>query len=249
MKTDLNELYHAVMSQTEVFDTINGICRFYELAKASAAEPEDWQALETQIWAQLISYTPVMKEDKISYFDFSRLGSEDWCYILTEEMEMINHPAFDPEKMNAADWLQVLFFYPCHIQFCPEHILMDAIHSGSITPESFGREIEWAIDNTLVIGSMSENFGKWLLDNRIMLTEKDFKKTAALPYDILPTRRLWVPLIIRRPEFLQFSWCPYHTFTPEDWQEIAENCPADFRQYVPQDLFTQELDRALKKNV
>ena len=36
---------------------------------------------------------------------------------------------------------------------------------------------------------------------------------------------------------------------PEDWQEIAENCPADFRQYVPQDLFTQELDRALEKNV
>lgn len=244
MSTDLNKLYAAIEADAPYPSCIVCANKFYELAKNSDATPNDWHALNTQYWVQLLAYVPLHENIK-EYFDFGRLDGEDWSFLLCENEKTLEFPAFDPEIMSAEDWLQVLSLYPDHISSCPEHIMMDAIKAGTITPKIFGTKFEWYAENTIVIGRKTKQFGGWLLQNNILLTDEGLKDLQQESGE-KRLRYFWAQLVICKPEILQHRLCPIFAFTQEDWEEITKECETDFKKFIPEDLFASGIHQMLK---
>lgn len=247
MNVDLNRLFEEIVDRGESYDVISCVQKFYGEAVKVGADHGDWQMLETDRWCQVLAYAPV--DDEVEQnFDFGRLDGSDWAFLLIENEDMIRHPAFSPEKLSALEWLEVAFFYPGYLSYCPEDMLLEAVKNKTITPKMFGREIEWAPEYTIRACEYLEHFGNWLLDHKVMLSDKDLKKLAHPYHDVKCRNYDWSVLVSRRPEFLKHPHCPWREFTESDWERIRVIPPEVLEKYIEPDLFGIEVIKKLNEN-
>lgn len=209
---DLNALFKEIVGEpsTPGYDPWETLPVFYAEARKRTMNPEDWAALEENVWGMLFDYN-CCDRDVLAFLDRTQISPALWKSLIRFRPEAADEDEWDDDVFDVEELRDEIRY---------NLMLADRFDTDrAFPPEERSARMfrDWETWEIISLAYYArDSISSFLIDNRIKLKDKDLKNLD--PGD-------WSKLVWCNVDFIFHKYCPLDALDDEDvnWDDIAES--------------------------